>query len=67
METMLACVLSKHVCWDIDSRKGVSARKGADLLSKFYGETERHLRTLFAEAKARAPSIIFFDELGRCL
>lgn len=38
-------------------------RKGADILSKWVGESERQLSLLFEEAKARRPSIIFFDEI----
>lgn len=38
-------------------------RKGADVLSKWVGETERMLRDLFEEAYRLKPSIIFFDEL----
>ncbi|KAG0686797.1 hypothetical protein C6P40_003352 [Pichia californica] len=38
-------------------------RKGADCLSKWVGEAERHLRLLFEEAKQNQPSIIFFDEI----
>ncbi|PRT56045.1 Tat-binding 7 [Wickerhamiella sorbophila] len=38
-------------------------RKGADCLSKWIGEAERQLRLLFEEAKAKQPSIIFFDEI----
>ena len=38
-------------------------RKGADVLSKWVGEAERHLRLLFEEARRRQPSIIFFDEI----
>ena len=38
-------------------------RKGADVLSKWVGESERQLRLLFAEAQRREPSIIFFDEI----
>ena len=37
-------------------------RKGADCLSKWVGEAERHLRLLFDEARASQPSIIF-DEI----
>jgi SpoVK/Ycf46/Vps4 family AAA+-type ATPase len=36
-------------------------RKGADILSKWVGESERQLRALFDQAKAFQPSIIFFD------
>ncbi|KAH8062003.1 AAA ATPase [Aureococcus anophagefferens] len=44
---------------------GVSffVRNGADCLSKYVGEAERALSTLFEEARSKAPSIIFFDEL----
>lgn len=38
-------------------------RKGADILSKWVGESERQLSLLFEEAKAKKPSIIFFDEI----
>ncbi|XP_031352102.1 ATPase family AAA domain-containing protein 2-like isoform X3 [Photinus pyralis] len=38
-------------------------RKGADLLSKWVGESERQLRMLFEQAQEIKPSIIFFDEL----
>lgn len=38
-------------------------RKGADLLSKWIGESEKQLRLLFEEAAKMKPSIIFFDEL----
>ena len=38
-------------------------RKGADILSKWVGESERQLRLLFEQAKAWQPSIIFFDEI----
>lgn len=39
------------------------ARRGADCLGKFHGEAERTLRLLFEEAKKKAPSIIFLDEI----
>ncbi|GET86697.1 ATPase, putative [Leishmania tarentolae] len=38
-------------------------RKGADMLSKWVGESERQLKLLFEEAKRLQPSIIFFDEV----
>ena len=38
-------------------------RKGADILSKWVGESERQLRLLFEEARRQQPSIIFFDEI----
>ena len=36
--------------------------KGAELLDKFVGESERGVRELFTRARSVAPSIIFFDE-----
>ena len=36
--------------------------KGAELLDKFVGESERGVRDVFSRARAAAPSIIFFDE-----
>lgn len=36
---------------------------GPEVMNKFYGEAERRLREIFAEAQRYAPSIIFFDEL----
>jgi transitional endoplasmic reticulum ATPase len=37
--------------------------KGAELLDKFVGESERAVREIFARARSAAPSILFFDEL----
>jgi transitional endoplasmic reticulum ATPase len=37
--------------------------KGAELLDKWVGESERAVREVFSRASAVAPSIIFFDEL----
>jgi len=39
------------------------AVKGAELLDKFVGESERAVREVFARARAVAPSLLFFDEL----
>jgi transitional endoplasmic reticulum ATPase len=36
--------------------------KGAELLDKYVGESERGVREVFSRARAAAPSIIFFDE-----
>ncbi len=36
--------------------------KGAELLDKFVGESERGVRELFARARGAAPAILFFDE-----
>ncbi|MGA7273174.1 MAG: ATP-binding protein, partial [Acidimicrobiia bacterium] len=37
--------------------------KGAELLDKYVGESERGVRDVFARARTASPSIIFFDEL----
>jgi SpoVK/Ycf46/Vps4 family AAA+-type ATPase len=37
--------------------------KGAQLLSKWLGESERQLRLIFEQARLLQPSIVFFDEL----
>ncbi|HUO45467.1 MAG TPA: AAA family ATPase [Acidimicrobiia bacterium] len=37
--------------------------KGAELLDKYVGESERGVREVFSRARATAPSIIFFDEI----
>lgn len=36
---------------------------GPEIMHKFYGESEAHLRNAFEEARKNAPSILFFDEL----
>jgi len=36
---------------------------GPEIMHKFYGESEAHLRKVFEEAQAHAPSIIFLDEV----
>lgn len=37
--------------------------KGAELLDKFVGESERGVREIFARARSAAPSLLFFDEI----
>ena len=36
---------------------------GPEIIHKFYGESEAHLRKIFEEAARKAPSIIFLDEI----
>ena len=36
---------------------------GPEIIGKFYGESESHLRAIFDQAAKQAPSIIFIDEI----
>ncbi|MDD5253672.1 MAG: CDC48 family AAA ATPase [Candidatus Nanoarchaeia archaeon] len=36
---------------------------GPEIMNKFYGESEKKVREIFEEAEAKAPSIIFIDEI----
>ena len=36
---------------------------GPEIMSKYYGESEQHLREIFDEAEANAPAVIFIDEI----
>ncbi len=36
---------------------------GPEIMSKFYGESEKHIREIFEEAEKSAPTIIFIDEI----
>ncbi|MEV6366591.1 AAA family ATPase [Micromonospora musae] len=44
-------------------RANVLSVKGAELLSKWVGESERAVRELFRRAREAAPSLIFLDEV----
>jgi transitional endoplasmic reticulum ATPase len=39
------------------------AVSGPEIIHKFYGESEAHLRKIFEEATRKGPSIIFLDEI----
>jgi transitional endoplasmic reticulum ATPase len=39
------------------------AVSGPEILNKYWGQSEARLRSIFAEAKAKAPAIILFDEI----
>jgi transitional endoplasmic reticulum ATPase len=39
------------------------AVNGPEIISKFYGESEKHLREVFKDAEENSPSIIFIDEI----
>ncbi|MBU4373286.1 MAG: CDC48 family AAA ATPase [Euryarchaeota archaeon] len=36
---------------------------GPEIMSKYYGESEKHLREIFDDAEKTAPTIIFIDEI----
>jgi len=36
---------------------------GPEIMSKYYGESEKHIREIFEQADKNAPSIIFIDEI----
>ncbi|XP_066902229.1 ATPase family AAA domain-containing protein 2 isoform X2 [Halyomorpha halys] len=61
-KTLMARALANE-CSVGDRKVSFFMRKGADVLSKWVGESERQLRILFEEAQSARPSIIFFDEL----
>lgn len=37
--------------------------KGGELFSKYVGESEKAVASLFSRARAAAPSVVFFDEI----
>ncbi|MBN2421957.1 CDC48 family AAA ATPase [Candidatus Woesearchaeota archaeon] len=45
-----------------ESNANFIAVKGPELISKWVGESEKHIREIFKKARQVAPSIIFFDE-----
>jgi transitional endoplasmic reticulum ATPase len=46
-----------------DGRANVLSVKGAELMSKWVGESEAGVRQLFARARGAAPSLVFLDEV----
>ncbi|KAL3982959.1 ATPase associated with various cellular activities (AAA) family protein [Acanthocheilonema viteae] len=61
-KTLVARALANS-CSEGDKKVAFFMRKGADILSKWVGESERQLRVLFEQAFIMRPSIIFFDEI----
>jgi len=46
-----------------ESKANFIGVKGPELLSKWYGESEKRIREVFLKARQVAPCIIFFDEI----
>lgn len=46
-----------------ESNANFLSAKGSDLLSKWYGESEKRISEFFNRARQVAPAVIFFDEL----
>ena len=53
-------LLAKAVATETDAN--FISVKGPELISKWVGESEKHIRDIFKKAKQVSPSIIFFDE-----
>jgi transitional endoplasmic reticulum ATPase len=54
-------LLARAVAFETDAH--FITISGPEIMSKFYGQSEQNLRNIFEEAKKKAPSIIFIDEL----
>ncbi|MFX1408378.1 MAG: AAA family ATPase, partial [Promethearchaeota archaeon] len=54
-------LLAKAVAFETDAH--FITVSGPEIMSKFFGQSEENLRNIFEEAKEKAPSIIFLDEL----
>ena len=54
-------LIAKAVANEVDAH--FISISGPEIMSKYYGESEKRLREVFEEAKENAPSIIFIDEI----
>uniref|UniRef100_A0A915AFS1 Bromo domain-containing protein n=1 Tax=Parascaris univalens TaxID=6257 RepID=A0A915AFS1_PARUN len=61
-KTLMARALA-NACSSGVKKVAFFMRKGTECFSKFFGESERHLRRLFKQAYDMRPAIIFFDEI----
>ncbi len=73
-KTLIAKAVANSLAKQIAESKGLSEHKsyflnikGPELLNKYVGETERHIRLVFQRAREKAgegtPVIVFFDEM----
>ncbi len=54
-------LIAKAVANEVDAH--FITLSGPEIMSKYYGESEKHLREVFEEAEQNAPSIVFLDEI----
>jgi transitional endoplasmic reticulum ATPase len=54
-------LLAKAVATETDA--AFFSIAGPEIMSKYYGESEKHIREVFEKAEKNAPSIIFIDEI----
>ncbi|MCR4327445.1 MAG: CDC48 family AAA ATPase [Nanoarchaeota archaeon] len=54
-------LLAKAVATETDS--AFFSIAGPEIMSKYYGESEKHIREIFEKAQKNTPSIIFIDEI----
>jgi len=73
-KTLIAKAVANSLAKKVSDRDGIEAGrsfflniKGPELLNKYVGETERHIRLVFQRAREKAsegtPVIVFFDEM----
>lgn len=72
-KTMIAKAVAASLARKVSEKTGEEGRsfflniKGPELLNKYVGETERHIRLVFQRAREKAsegtPVIVFFDEM----
>ncbi|RLV55609.1 proteasome ATPase [Aeromicrobium phragmitis] len=72
-KTMIAKAVAASLAKKVSQKTGEEGRsyflniKGPELLNKYVGETERHIRLVFQRAREKAsegtPVIVFFDEM----
>ncbi|CAG9761853.1 unnamed protein product [Ceutorhynchus assimilis] len=62
-KTLVAAALATEINKEGLGKVSFFSRKGADILDKWLGASEKNLRELFEKATKNRPSIIFFDEI----
>lgn len=73
-KTLIAKAVANSLAQQVAQKMGLTGTKsyflnvkGPELLNKYVGETERHIRTIFHRAREKAnegmPVIVFFDEM----